>query len=131
MVSITLLDLIVEAKTASLIVVSRTIVSALSIGVVLGLICGVVWLKLLSIIKDNNYDDILTLSVALLFYGLTEQLGGNGAIFSLVYGLVLGNGAEIGSIFRMEGILDIGLIMRKFMSQMSFLLELFSLFILV
>jgi hypothetical protein len=46
--------LIVEAKSASLVVVSRTIVSALSIGVVLRLICGVVWLKLLSSIKDNN-----------------------------------------------------------------------------
>lgn len=122
-VSITLLDLIVEAKSASLVFVSRMIVSALSIGVVLGLICGVVWLKLLSSIKNHSYDDILTLSVALLFYGLTEQLGGNGAIFSLVYGLVLGNGVEIGAIFRMEGIVDIGLIMRKFMNQMSFFIR--------
>lgn len=124
-VSITLLDLLVEAKSASLVVVSRMIVSALSIGVVFGLICGVVWLQLLSSIKDNSYDDILTLSVALLFYGLTEQLGGNGAIFSLVFGLVLGNGAEIGSIFRMEGIVDIGSIMRKFMNQMSFFIRTF------
>ena len=124
-VSITLLDLLVEAKSASLVVVSRMIVSALSIGVVFGLICGVVWLQLLSSIKDNSYDDILTLSVALLFYGLTEQLGGNGAIFSLVFGLVLGNGTEIGSIFRMEGIVDIGSIMRKFMNQMSFFIRTF------
>ena len=124
-VSITILDLLVEAKSASLIIVSQKIASALSIGVVFGLICGVVWLKILSAIKDNVYDDILTLSVALLFYGLTEQLGGNGAIFALVYGLVLGNGVEVGSIFRMEGLVDIGLIMRKFMNQMSFFIRTF------
>jgi len=124
-VSITILDLLVEAKSASLIIVSQKIASALSIGVVFGLICGVMWLRILGAIRDNVYDDILTLSVALLFYGLTEYLGGNGAIFALVYGLVLGNGVEVGSIFRMEGIVDIGLIMRKFMNQMSFFIRTF------
>lgn len=124
-VSITILDLLVEAKSASLIIVSQKIASALSIGVVFGLICGVMWLRILGAIRDNVYDDILTLSVALLFYGLTEHLGGNGAIFALVYGLVLGNGVEVGSIFRMEGVVDIGLIMRKFMNQMSFFIRTF------
>lgn len=40
-----------------------------------------------------------------------------------MFGLVLGNGAEIGGIFRMEGIVEIGGIMRKFMSQMSFFIR--------
>ncbi len=124
-ISVTILDLIVEAKSASLVVVSQKISSALSIGVVFGLICGVLWLKILSLIKGTSYDDILTLSIALLFYGITEELGGNGAIFALVFGLVLGNAMEIGSIFRLEGIVDIGLIMRKFMNQMSFFIRTF------
>ena len=124
-VSITILDLLVEAKSASLMIVSQKIASALSIGVVFGLVCGVLWLRILGAIRDNVYDDILTLSVALLFYGFTEYLGGNGAIFALVYGLVLGNGVEVGSIFRIEGIVDIGLIMRKFMNQMSFFIRTF------
>ncbi|NIN63893.1 MAG: hypothetical protein GTO63_04090, partial [Anaerolineae bacterium] len=103
--------------------VAKSIASAFSIGVVFGLICGLVWLKLLSAIRDRTYDDILTLSVTLFFYGLTEVVGGNGAIFALMFGLILGNGAEIGGIFRMEGIVEIGGIMRKFMSQMSFFIR--------
>jgi cell volume regulation protein A len=122
-VSITILDIIVEAKSASLIPIAQNISSALSIGVVFGLVSGVIWLKALSALRDDRYDDILTLSIALLFYGLTEQLGGNGAIFALVFGLVLGNGVEVGGMFRMTGIVDIGSIMRKFMNQMSFFIR--------
>jgi cell volume regulation protein A len=124
-VSLTILDVLVEAKSASLVVVLQGITSALSIGVVFGLVCGVLWLKVLGMIQDSVYDDILTLSVALLFYGLSEQLGGNGAIFALVFGLVLGNGVEVSGIFRMEGVVDVGLIMRKFMNQMSFFIRTF------
>jgi cell volume regulation protein A len=120
---ITFLDLIVSARSMVFSEVTKSIASAFSIGVVFGLICGVVWLKLLSTIRDQTYDDILTLSVTLFFYGLTEVVGGNGAIFALIFGLVLGNGAEIGGIFRMEGIVEIGGIMRKFMSQMSFFIR--------
>jgi len=120
---ITFLDLIVSAKSMVLSEVAKSIASAFSIGVVFGLICGLVWLKLLGSIRDQTYDDILTLSVTLFFYGLTEVVGGNGAIFALIFGLVLGNGAEIGGIFRMEGIVEIGGIMRKFMSQMSFFIR--------
>jgi len=120
---ITFLDLIVSARSMVFSEVAKSIASAFSIGVVFGLICGLVWLKLLSAIRDQTYDDILTLSVTLFFYGLTEVVGGNGAIFALIFGLVLGNGAEIGGIFRMEGIVEIGGIMRKFMSQMSFFIR--------
>ncbi len=120
---ITFLDLIVSARSMVFEEVAKSIASAFSIGIVFGLICGVVWLKLLSAIRDQTYDDILTLSVTLFFYGLTELVGGNGAIFALMFGLVLGNGVEIGGIFRMEGIVEIGGIMRKFMSQMSFFIR--------
>jgi cell volume regulation protein A len=124
-VSVTILDIIVEAKSASLVSVAQSISSELSIGVVFGLICGIVWLKILSLLKDSGYDDILTLSVTLLFFGLTENLGGNGAIFALIFGLVLGNGVEVGGMFRLEGIVDVGSIMRKFMNQMSFFIRTF------
>jgi len=122
-VSITLLDLITEVKAATLIVVAQSIVSSFSIGMVLGLVFGVIWIKFLSVMKIESYDDILTLSLTILFYGVTEIVGGNGAIFSLVFGLVMGNAYEIGGIFRMEGIVEISGIMRKFMSQMSFFIR--------
>lgn len=121
--SITLLDILTEVKSASLAAISQSIASTFSIGVVFGLICGILWLRMLSLLKNETYDDILTLSVTLLFYGLTETVGGNGAIFALVFGLVMGNGVEIGQMFRMEKTVEIGAIMRKFMSQMSFFIR--------
>lgn len=121
--SITFLELIAEAKMMVLSEVAKSIASTFSIGVVFGLVSGVVWLRLLSREREEMYDDILTLSMAILFYGVTEYIGGNGAIFALVFGLVLGNAREVGGIFRMEGIVEVGAIMRKFMSQMSFFIR--------
>lgn len=121
--SITFLDLISEAKSMVLSEVAKSIASTFSIGIVFGLVFGVIWVKLLSVIRDETYDDILTISITILFYGVTEYIGGNGAIFALIFGLVLGNSLEIGNMFRMEGIIEIGGIMRKFMNQISFFIR--------
>jgi len=121
--SITFLDLITETKNMVVSEIAQSIASTFSIGIVLGLIFGVIWVKLLSIIRDETYDDILTLSVTILFYGVTEYVGGNGAIFALIFGLVLGNSIEVGNMFRMEGLVEVGVIMRKFMNQISFFIR--------
>lgn len=121
--SITFLDLITEAKSMIVSEVAKSIASTFSIGIVFGLIFGIIWLKILSVVRDETYDDILTLSVTILFYGVTEYVGGNGAIFALVFGLVMGNGVEIGNVFRIEGIIEVGAIMRKFMNQISFFIR--------
>ena len=121
--SITFLDLITETKNMVVSEIAQSIASTFSIGIVFGLIFGVVWVKVLSVIRDETYDDILTLSITILFYGLTEYVGGNGAIFALVFGLVLGNSVEVGNMFRMDGIIEIGSIMRKFMNQISFFIR--------
>ena len=104
---------------------ANKIAGAFSIAVVIGLIFGVFWLKVLRSIKKEIYDDILTLAVVLLFYSVTESLGGNGAIFALTFGLVLGNGIRI---FRLLGIkerIEAGKVMKKFHSQISFFIRTF------
>lgn len=122
-VSVTFLDILGSARVMNLNEMTQSITSTLSIGVVFGLVLGVLWLKMLSKLRDSVYDDILTLSVAIIFYGLTETVGGNGAIFSLVFGLVLGNSVEIGGMLHMQERVEVGNIMRKFMSQMSFFIR--------
>lgn len=122
-VSVTFLDILSNTRAMNLNEMAQSITSTLSIGVVFGLVLGVLWLNILGRLRDNVYDDILTLSVAILFYGLTEIVGGNGAIFSLVFGLVLGNSVEIGGMLRIRESVEVGSIMRKFMSQMSFFIR--------
>ena len=101
------------------------IAAAFSIAVVLGLVSGILWLKVLKYIKKEIYDDIVTLAVVLLMFSVTELLGGNGAIFALTFGLVLGNGIRI---FRVMGIrerIEASKVMKKFQSQMSFFIRTF------
>jgi cell volume regulation protein A len=101
------------------------IAGAFSIAVVIGLVFGVVWLKVLRAIKKEIYDDILTLAVVLLFYSITEILGGNGAIFALTFGLVLGNGIRIFRVLGIKERIEASKVMKKFHSQISFFIRTF------
>ena len=115
---------IISAKSVNLENALQEIASAFSVGIVVGLIVGIAWLRVLKSIKGEVYDDILTLSIALLFYAIVEVLGGSGAIFALMFGLVLGNGKQITSFLRMEEF-EASKIMKKFQSQISFFLRTF------
>ena len=115
---------IISAKSVNLENALQDVASAFSVGIVIGLIVGIAWLRVLKSIKGEVYDDILTLSIALLFYAIVEVLGGSGAIFALMFGLVLGNGKQITSFLRMEEF-EAGKIMKKFQSQISFFLRTF------
>jgi len=95
------------------------------VGAVIGGIAGIVWVRVLTIIKAERYNDILTLSVALFFYAVVENLGGNGAIFVLTFGLVLANGTEFTRMLRMKEAVEVPDVMRSFMAQVSFFMRTF------
>lgn len=101
------------------------IVGRFSIGIVVGLVIGLIWLRVLRYIRGQQYDDILTLSVALLFFAVVETLGGNGAIFALTFGLVLGNGRAISNMLRSNETMEATKIMKKFQSEISFIIRIF------
>ena len=101
------------------------IAGAFSVAVVIGLVFGVFWLKIMKSIKKEIYDDILTLAVVLLFYSVTESLGGNGAIFALTFGLVLGNGIRIFRVLGIKERVEASRVMKKFQSQISFFIRTF------
>jgi cell volume regulation protein A len=103
--------------------VAQGITSAFSIGIVLGILVGILWLKALKYIEE--YDEVLTLAIVLLFYAITESLGGNGAIFTLFFGLVLGNGIYVSKIMKMEELPEENEIMKKFHSEISFMIMTF------
>jgi len=120
-VGIAILEVITTPETAGqAFSAAQGIAGAFSIGAMVGLLVGIVWLRVLQSLKGETNDDIMTLAISLSFYAIVESLGGNGAIFALVFGLVLGNGVEISGILRMREPFEVSEIMRKFMSQMSF-----------
>lgn len=62
-----------------------------AVGMMLGAIVGVIWVKILDVAGKQEYIYMLTLAVLLLCYAGTEFLGGSGALSALIFGMVLGN----------------------------------------
>ena len=106
-------------------IIIRGIVSGFSIGIVIGFISGIVWLRVLSSFIDEPYEDILTVCIALLLFGLSEQVGGNGAITTLIFGLILGNGVKISETLYISHPIEASRIMKKFHSEISFIIRTF------
>lgn len=117
---LTILQFLISPVSGGLYEATNKIAGAFSIAIVIGLVFGVFWLKIMRTIKKEIYDDILTLAVVLLFYSVTESLGGNGAIFALTFGLVLGNGIRIFRVLGIKERVEASKVMKKFQSQVSF-----------
>ena len=86
------------------------LVKTFSVGIVLGLVLGFVWLFIMNKTRKEQFSYILTLAVVFLVYsftalivGLEEGGEGAGAIACLMFGLVLGNGKKILKMIRYEG----------------------------
>lgn len=125
-IGITLLQIITSTSIGVTVPnIAQTIASAFSIGGMVGLFMGLIWLRVMVDLKGHIYDDILTIGVVLLLYALVEYLGGSGAIFALVFGIILGNGAELSRFLKMKETTEASETMKKFMAQISFLLRTF------
>jgi cell volume regulation protein A len=127
-ITITLVLALIQFMTtaqAGILNVAQGIVGAFSIAIVLGIILGIFWLKIFRYISGGEYDEIITLAVVLLFYSIAESLGGNGAIFTLFFGLVLGNGIYFSSILKMKEFTQANDIMKKFHAEISFMITTF------
>jgi len=78
------------------------LVKTFSVGIVLGLTLGFVWLFIMNRVRKEQFSYVLTLAVVFLVYSFTALIvgvgeggEGAGAISCLMFGLVLGNGKKI------------------------------------
>ena len=95
------------------------------LGAAIGTATGIIWLWLLTRLKGEDYDDILTLAVVFVLYFVVESINGSGVIFALLFGLVLGNGIRIPRLFTIRRTVAATEIMKKFHSQISFFIKTF------
>ncbi|RLJ03273.1 MAG: hypothetical protein DRP11_01165 [Candidatus Aenigmatarchaeota archaeon] len=104
----------------------QAVASSFSISLVIGFIAGLVWLFFLQVLKKNDYYYMLTLAYLFFVYPAVETLGGNGAIASLMIGIVLGNGREFGEMLKLENI-ESGLTLetKHFHANISFFVKTF------
>jgi cell volume regulation protein A len=102
----------------------QTVAANFSVAIVLGLILGLLWLRLLKTLESRKYSYMLTLAAVLGLYVGTEVVGGNGAIATLIFGLVLGNGRLIARKFDIQG-LQFSESQRQFQGELAFLVRVF------
>lgn len=123
-VGIALLQLIQSTPTGNeFSLIASGVVGQFSVGAMAGTLAGLIWLKVMNYIR-GQLDDILTLAFVFIMFAIVQFLGGNGAIFALVFGLVLGNGREIAGILNTKPV-EASLIMKKFQNQISFFIRTF------
>jgi len=106
-------------------VIAKAIGMRFLIGLGIGGAAGFAWLWVLTFIEGELYDDILTLAVLFLLYLAVESLQGSGAIFALVFGLILGNGTDFARFLRTKRTVEIHNTMMTFHSQIYFIVKTF------
>jgi len=125
--SLAVIEIILKGTAVDLTTIGQSIASRFSIGIVLGVIFGIIWLSVLKRIAKASYAYMLTLAVVLLAYAFSEFLGGSGSLCCLLFGIMLGNEKEIYKILKMERppniAVDAGL--KRFESEVAFLLRTF------
>ncbi len=72
-----------------------TLAASLVVASLFGVVCGIVWLRLIDRIRAYSNTQFATCFVMFIVYGLTELLGFSGAIAALAFGIVLGNANAI------------------------------------
>jgi NhaP-type Na+/H+ and K+/H+ antiporters with a unique C-terminal domain len=95
-----------------------------SVGIILGVLLGIAWVYILYRFQKQKFTYVLTLAFILITYGLTEQVGGNGTLAVLIFGMVLGNYYLINKIFKTKmNMDDLQIRLKSFYEEISFLLE--------
>jgi cell volume regulation protein A len=95
------------------------------LGSLVGIAAGILWLCMLTLIEGETYDDIITLAIVFLLFFAVERLGGSGAIFTLAFGMILGNGVKVANWIRIRRTVAVHQMMMKFYSEISFLIKTF------
>ncbi len=99
------------------------VTSQFSVGIVLGGILSLAWIYVLYRFQKQKFTYVLTLGLILITYSLTTELGGNGTLAVLVFGIFFGNYYLVNRLFRRQMSLDfLQTQLGAFQEEISFLL---------
>jgi len=104
---------------------AQSIIGAFAVGIFMGGIGGVVWLRFMPTIERMRFGFMLTIAFVFTLYALTQFAGGSGPVAALCVGLVLANGPEIGRMFRYKETASISRSMKQFQSEITFFVKSF------
>jgi len=121
-VSIAIINLMTHTAVNSPI---SAILANFSIGAVLGIIFGTVWLFVLDKIGGKPFDYMMTLAVLFLVYISVESHAGSGAIAALTFGLIIGNGSKFSKMLHMKVRKGADNLMKAFQGEITFFIRSF------
>lgn len=128
-----MMGLLVQIHTggglAGLVAIGSLLAAAFS--VVLAVIGGLVWPRLLRTLADRRFVDVLTFGVALALWGVVELMGASGALVVLTFGLTLANEREILAAMHLDPAPVVGVAhdvvnrLHRFIRELTFLVRAF------
>jgi cell volume regulation protein A len=100
-----------------------------SVGVMIGVVIGIVFLRILLLLQKEELTYMVTLGIILLSYVISEELKGNGALAVLILGIILGNNEEIlgmlGKSHHPSYLSEVKKRLESFQAEISFILRTF------
>ncbi len=121
-VSIVLINMIIGNGTGTPI---KDVLSAFSIGGMMGIIAGFVWIFILDKLRGRPFDYMLTIAVLFMIYAAAESYGGSGALAALFFGLVIGNSRVFSNILRFKKRLSLDNVFISFQGEITFFIRSF------
>lgn len=103
----------------------QAIFSSFSIAIVLGIIAGLFWLKVLDYFSQRKYSYMFTLAALLMTFGAVRFLGGSGAMAVLVFGIILGNSHDFDRFLKLKSNYLVDSTIKFFHGEMTFFIRTF------
>ena len=121
------------SQTITIETVSREIMGCIMISLLVGFLLAVALSKIVATLQMKMYGDIFLLAIVILVYGITEQVGGSGALTVFAFALTIANiryliprmRVEVPSIAKRikDKIPSFKPYSRKFYTQIAFLMR--------
>lgn len=103
----------------------KAVVGSFSTAIVIGGVIGIVWLKVLDLMRGKKLAYMLTLAAMLVTFGSVRVLGGSGSIAVLVIGLVLGNSDSFTRFLKIRETLPVEQSIRFLHEEITFFIRTF------
>lgn len=111
---------------------ATSIISQISVGFLIGIIAGIIWVEFMKAFGKINYLYIATIGYVLLIYALVDKLGGSAILSVLMLGIILSNSKQIFEGIGLKQEVENSNLMyiRQFQGEISFFLRTFFFFFL-
>lgn len=123
--AVTITAAILAGTGASVESVGMSLLASLVVGALAAAVGGVLWLFVLRALEKKPYAYLATFAAAILLFGLTEALGGNGVVAILVFSLVLGNADELSTRSSLFATFRVSDRIKWFHAELSFFVRTF------